>query len=142
MLEINISLLIHIANFLVLVLVLDVILYKPVRRILSQRNQEMDSLQEAIEDYNNKAIQNEQGIEEKMVQARRDGSREKEHFKNQGREEETKLLEQASSSAEGKITEARKEIQTDMAKVQKALEEDISCFSTDLAEKILGRSVQ
>ncbi len=41
MLEINNTLIIQIANFLVLLFLLNIILYKPIRKILGQRQEEM-----------------------------------------------------------------------------------------------------
>ena len=141
MLEINSTFFFQIGNFLLLLLLLNIILYRPIRRVLIQRDDELDSLQKAIEDYQNRSEQNEKDIEEGVILARKEGFSEKEKFKGEGMEQEKTLLQEANSSVEQKIGKAKSEIETKMSDVRKALEEQVAGFSTELAEKILGRSI-
>ncbi len=142
MLNINATLFIQIANFLVLLILLNFILYRPIRRILRQRDEEIDALQGSIRDYKRRVEGSEKGIEESQIQARKEGFAEKESLKGSGQEEERKILGDAGSSVEEKIGKAKKELEDNMEQVRKALEGEIANFSGELAEKILGRSVQ
>jgi len=142
MLEINSTVIVQIANFLILLLILNIILFRPVRRIMIQRDEEVDSLQKAIKDYQNRGEQNEKGIEESMIQARKEGFTEKEKSKGQGQEEEKAILQEANSEVEAKIGEAKSEMEMKIGDVRKALDDQLGGFSKELAEKILGRSVQ
>lgn len=135
------TLFIQIANFLFLLLLMNILLYRPIRRVLAQRNEEFSFLEEKIEDYQNRAQRNEKDIEEGTIQTRKEGYMEKEHFKDQGLQEGKGMLVEASSSVEEKIGKARKEIEVKMADVRKALGDEAAAFSKELAEKILGRSV-
>lgn len=142
MLEINATLLVQICNFLLLVFILNIILYRPIRRVIRRRHEETDALQSAIEQYQRKAEENEQGIEESRVAARREGFNEKERLKGEGQEEVKKVMQEASSSMEHKMGAARKEMDEKVKDVKGQLETEIGAFSRELAEKILGRSVQ
>jgi F-type H+-transporting ATPase subunit b len=142
MLNIDGTLILQIANFLVLLLILNLILFKPIRRILSQREQEMASRRKTIEDYQGRVAQREKEIDEGKVQARKEGFSTKEGLKNQGLEEEKRVLQEAGAAVEKKLDAAKKDIDAKLVAAREALEDQIAGFSKDLAQKILGRSVQ
>ncbi|HDZ23019.1 MAG TPA: hypothetical protein ENH70_00595 [Desulfobacteraceae bacterium] len=142
MLQIDQSLLIQIGNFLLLVILLNIFLYRPIRRIIAQRSEEMGSLEEAIREYQDKAEKNEKSIQENMVLARKEGFQVKESLKMEGLEKEKGILQKSSSTVEDKIRKARSEIDSRVSDVRKILDEQVAVFSKELAEKILGRSVQ
>ena len=141
MLEINATLFLQIITFLLLVFLLNITIYRPIRRVLAQREEETGSLQEMIDEFQHRSEENEKGIEEGLVQARKEGYAEKENSKGQGLEEEKGILQEANSRVEEKIGNARKEMDTKMADVRKALEGELVVFSNELAQKILGRSI-
>ena len=142
MLNIDGTLLLQIANFLVLLFILNLILFKPIRRILSQREEEMNSRQKTIDGYQDSAEQSEKDIEEGMIQARKEGYTEKETLKVQGLEEEKGILQEAGAGVEQKLAAAKKEIEAKVEAAREALEGQIGSFSDELAQKILGRSIQ
>jgi len=142
MLNIDGTLFLQIVNFLVLLFILNLILFRPIRRVLAQREEEMNSRQKTIDDFQGLAEKNEKGIEEGIVQARKEGYAEKEAFKSQGLEEEKEILQEAGAGVEQKLSVAKKEIETKIADAREALEDQIAGFSDELAQKILGRSIQ
>ena len=141
MLDINYTLVIQLCNFLLLLFLLNIFLYRPIRRILAQRNEEVNSLQKMIEDYQNSSEQNEKGIEENMIQARKEGFGEKENLRGQGQKEEQGILEEANAKVEEKMGKTKEEMDSKMAAVRKALQDQTAAFSMELAEKILGRTI-
>lgn len=141
MLNIDGTLILQIANFLVLLFILNLILFKPIRKILSQREEEMNSRRKTIDDYEGRAEKSEKDIEEGKVHARKEGYSAKEALKNQGLQEEKGILQEAGASVEQKLDAARKEIEAKVAAAKEALEGQIAGFSEELAQKILGRSI-
>ena len=135
------TLFIQIANFLVLLAVLNVILYRPIRRILKKRREEMDGFQKKIQDLEGKFASYAKKIREGTAEARREGLKEKDRLKKDGQEEEKQMLRDASSKGSAKIGEARKEMEERLKDVRLALEKEIALFSNELAEKVLGRSL-
>jgi len=88
MLNIDGTMFLQIANFLVLLFILNLILFRPIRKILAQREDEMNSRQKTIDDFQDQTEKNEKGIEEGIVQARKEGYAEKEALRSHGLEEE------------------------------------------------------
>jgi len=142
MMNIDGTLILQIANFLVLLVVLNIILYKPIRGILAKRDEEMASRQKMIDDYQGRVEDNEEAIESGMALARKEGYQEKESLKALGQDEEKGVLQEAGAAVERKLTAAKQEIEAKISAARETLESEISGFSNELAEKILGRSVQ
>lgn len=142
MLEINFTILLQIFTFLLLVFFLNIILFRPIRKVLTRRNEETNSLQTMIDELQNRSEENEKGIEQGMAQARKEGYVEKENFKGQGLKEEKGIIQVASTTVEEKIASARKEMEKKIAEARKGLEGEMTDFSNELAEKILGRTIQ
>jgi F-type H+-transporting ATPase subunit b len=140
--DINSSLWIQIVNFLILLILLNVLLFKPIRNILAKRNAAFESLSKAIDDFKNRLEASRIAIEKSMLLARKEGLAEKDALKNQGLKEENGILQQTSSVVEEKIGKARSDIELQMVEIRKRLEKDVPDFSIELAEKILGRSVK
>lgn len=141
MLSINYTLLIYMVNFLALIFILNAILYKPIRKMLDKRAKEISGSEEMIQDFLKKFDRSSDELQENMVGARKEGSEQREDLKKQGLEKEKELIQQAVASTGEKMTEAKKRIESDILSVRQALESEMSAFSKDLAEKVLGRSL-
>ena len=142
MLKIDYSLFIQIANFLLLLFLLNRILYRPIRRILAERAEQMSTFENTIADLQQKSARDADALEQNMKGARREGFDRKEGLRGEGLEEEKGMIQRASATAGERIDEAKAEIGRHVADVRKALEKDIGAFSQDLAEKILGRNIE
>jgi F-type H+-transporting ATPase subunit b len=142
MLDINSTVFIQIANFLFLLLLLNIILFRPIRGILKKRQEETQSLEGGIGDYRGRALEAEKGVEEGRIAARKEGFAHREALKAGAQKEEKAILQEAGASVETKLGAAKGEMEARMAEVRKALDEQIGGFSNELAEKILGRSIQ
>jgi len=141
MLNIDYTLIIQIANFLFLLFILNILLYKPIRQILSQRKEEMDSFVGMIGDFEDKSAQSKTALEENKAEATKQGLKEKETLKGEGSDQEKNLVKGATSEASEKLDQAREEIATSMVSARQNLEKELGLFSRELAQKILGRSV-
>jgi F-type H+-transporting ATPase subunit b len=135
------TLFLQLANFLFLLFILNIILYRPVRQILGKRKAEVDGLQLSVSELEGNANRFAGDLEEGMAKARKAGYQEKEGLKNQGLEEEKKLLKEAASASGERMGQARTEMEQKLLGARGTLEKELSVFSRELAEKILGRSI-
>lgn len=141
MLNIDYSLFIQIANFLFLLILLNIILYRPIRRILIRRKNEMSSMEEIAQALRSKADKYSEEFEENLSDMKKKGLKEKGDLKNQGIEEEKEMLRNTYSSVEEKIHKTRIDIQDRVSQVRQSLQTELETFSHELAEKILGRDI-
>ena len=131
----------QILNFLVLMWVMNLILYRPIRNMLARRQTEMEGLENSISDYHSQAAQNRLSMEEGAVQAREQGSKEKDSLRAQGAETERIILQETSHLVEEKLKVARKEAEMKLEYVREALQEQVAAFSREVAGRILGRKI-
>jgi len=131
---------IQIANFLVLLLVLNIVAYRPIRQVMNRRREEMDALEKNAESFQEKYEKDEEALHENIVTARRDGFTVKEEIKQQGLDKEKGMLQDAASKTEEQLGKARADIDQMLAGVRQTLQGEVDTFSQEVAEKILGRS--
>jgi len=141
MLSVDSSLFIQIVNFVVLLLVMNIIVYRPIRKILTERSHEMDSLENSIKGFGELSEKGARGLEEGRVKAIKEGYREKEKLKNLGRDQEQQIVGKASASADEKVGKALEGVDAKMSEVRESLAGQVDSLSSELAEKILGRKI-
>jgi F-type H+-transporting ATPase subunit b len=141
MLNIDYSLFIQMASFIFLVILLNIILYRPIRRILIMRKNEISSMEEVTRDLKHKADDYLKEYEDNLSDANKKGFKGKNDLKNRGIEEERETLRQTYSSVEERTRNARMDIQDRISHARQSLQKELESFSQDLAEKILGRNL-
>jgi F-type H+-transporting ATPase subunit b len=141
MIDIDISVLIQIANFLLLLFLLNIIVYRPIRGILNRRKEEMSAIEENAQDLRHKANKFSEELEDNMSEMRKEGLRKRENLKGEGIEQEKEILQDAYSSIQDKINRTRTEIHDKISEMRLSLQPELEGFSQELAEKILGRDI-
>lgn len=137
----DISLFVQIANFLIIIWVLNIILYRPIRKILIQRKEKITSLEQNIEKLNEDAAGKDEAFLSGIKDARARGLNEKEVLLKEGAEEEKKIIEQINQMAQANLKEVREKITKDAENVRASLYKEIDSFANAISEKILGRAV-
>jgi len=141
MLTIDYTLIIQLLNFLLLILLLNIIVFRPVRNMLNKRKEEMSSDTERAQEWGQKAEKYSAELQVNISDVRKNGISEKEALKSEGIEEEQKMLKDTYSMAEDKVNRARAELEEKRIKARDSLHKEIDGFSKDLAEKFLGRGI-
>ncbi len=137
----NISVLFQIANFLFLLWALNTILYKPIRKIIQQRNEKVDSFESTIDAYNRDIQEKDEALVNGQRAARSKGVKEKEALLLEAAEEEKKIIEDVNSRAQQELAGIREKIAQDIDAVRGTLQEKVDEFANDIGQKILGRAV-
>ncbi len=140
--DIDASLLWQIGNFLFLILALDFLLYKPIRGILQKRAQKMAQLSGDITANSEGAKAKEEELASLTAEARRRGLEVAEEMKSEGRAQERKIIEAATKEMEEAVARVRAEIAAEIGQVRDELKAQVQSFGQELAQKILGRSIQ
>lgn len=137
----DISLIVQIANFLIIIWVLNIVLYRPIRKILIERKEKITSLEQNVEKLNEDAAGKDEAFLVGIKDARTRGLKEKEVLLKEGAEEERKIIEQINQKAQANLAEVRDKIATDAQNVRASLNKEIDTFANAISEKILGRAV-
>lgn len=141
MIKIDYSLIIQMVNFLFLIWILNLLVFRPIRGILTQRSERFNNLAKDIESCRRDAEEKETAFAQGIKDARNRGVKEKEAFIAEAEAEEKKLMQEINAKAQANLAEIRGKIQKDAASVAAALEKEIDEFAKAIGQKILGRAV-
>ena len=137
----DISLFIQIANFLIIIWILNIILYKPIRKMLIQRKEKVSGLEENIETLSNEAKDKDDAFAAGIKEAKANGLNEKEALLQEAVDEEREIIEKINQKAQADLAEVRDKIAKDAESVRASLQQEIDTFADAIGEKILGRAV-
>ena len=141
MIKIDGSLIMQIINFLFLIWILNILLYRPIRGILKQRQERISGLETNIEtadkDVTDKEVSYAKGIKE----ARAKGMKEKEALIAAASEEEQAIIEKINQKGQQDLAEVREKVTKETESARAALGQEIDAFANMIGEKILGRAV-
>lgn len=140
--DIDSSLFWQIGNFLVLLVALNYLLYRPIRGILKQRAEKFAQLGSDITASEEGAKAKEAEMEAELVAARRQGAEIREEMKGEGHGAEREIVEAATAEMEAAVVKVRAEIEAEIAGARDDLKGQVQTFGRELAQKLLGRSLQ
>ena len=135
------SVLIQVVNLLLIIIILNHFLFRPIRGILQERKEKIEGFETDIGQISSQTEERGQDIESRLVDIRREGFDQKEIVKGQGLDDEKRIIGQANDQAEEAIRKIIEQIADEVGAAREALRADLEVFSRDLAQKVLGRSL-
>ncbi|MGD8541852.1 MAG: ATP synthase F0 subunit B [Desulfobacteraceae bacterium] len=141
MVSVDVSLFVQIVNFLVLIWVLNLVLYKPIRNILIQRKEKVLALQQGAATSLEEAKAQEAAFDQGIKAARAKGLKEKESFLQEAGEEEKRIVGEINAKAQAELSAVREKISKDAEAVRAALQGEIEEYAKAIGQKILGRAI-
>ena len=141
MIDINVSLFIQLANFLVLLIVLNIILFKPIRQIMQEREQGISAafsdaraaqerMQNLLDQYNTS-----------LAEAKQKATTTYNALYQQGLDAQRDLIAAERTTSTEMLDKARAEIATASAAARGDLRKEAERLSQDISAKLLGRAV-
>ena len=141
MIDIDWTLYAQIINFLLLVFLLNVVLFRPIRNALRERQAKVLAQEAEINLLTDQGRSLEDEILEELAAARRAGAGARETLKQEGAQAEATLLDDVKRQVELEWATVEKKIKADMAKARASLKTQTQSFAQLLATKILGREL-
>jgi len=141
MISIDGSIIIQIVNFIFLIWVLNIILYKPIRNVLLQRKERVADFEQSIEASRRDVEEKDEAFSLGIKEAKAKGLKEKESLLQVASEEERKIIEKINEKAQADIANVRVKITEDVESARKSLQQEVDTFADAIAQKILGRAV-
>jgi F-type H+-transporting ATPase subunit b len=141
MISLDHTILVQMANFIILVLVLNHLLYKPLLKILDERKEKIEgTLEEAermmeeaerkLDEYNNRIRQARQQAQQIVAEGRLKAA-----------EEQKRVLAEVRKEAEERLEKLQKELEAQKASAREVLRRQAEALSIRIAERVLGRSL-
>ncbi len=136
----DISLVYQMINFLVLLFVLNLVLYKPIRNVLLERKARVDGLEDGVEKASADLDSQKNSYKEGLKEARSKGLKEKEAFVEAASKEEKEIIDQINKKAQANFAQIKEQVASETEQARKALEGEVEAYAKAIGEKILGRA--
>ena len=140
MIDLDYTFFVQLVNFLVILTVLNLILFRPIRGIIKKRAEVMSEKLGAIESFTADAESKLENYKVALTGARVEAQQVRVALKTEGVETEAEVLAKAGAEAAEKVAAARKEIDGQKQAALKALQGKVSGYAKGVADKVLAKA--
>ena len=130
----------QLVNFLIILTVLNLILFRPIRGIIKKRAEVMSEKLGSIEAFTAQAESKLENYKASLSGARVEAQQLRVSLKAEGTEAEAAVLSKAGAEAAEKVAAARKEIDGQKQAALKALRNEVAGYAKNVAEKVLSKA--
>jgi F-type H+-transporting ATPase subunit b len=136
------TILIQAVNFLLLIAILNILLYKPILSIIEQRRKRFDDSEEEIKRLNATVDQKAAEYEHKLQTAKQDALGVKSDILKEAADQAKAIIEQKREKIPAMMTEFQQRVNQEVESARQVLNRQSQTISKEIAEKVLGRSIQ
>ncbi|HVO67422.1 MAG TPA: ATP synthase F0 subunit B [Syntrophales bacterium] len=141
MINIDYTIWIQMANFLALIFILNLLLYKPILGIIDKRKKQVQDTEEEIRRLNQMVEERMASYEEKLRLAKMEALEKKLEIIKEGAEQAKGFIEAAKGQIPGMMEKFHEEIGKEISEARRMLTDQSRGISIEITEKLLGRSL-
>lgn len=138
MIEINITAVIQLVNFLVTLVVLNYLLIRPVRNILRQRREKTEGLNREIESFVQEAKTHLNEYEAALAKARDEANTNRKAAKDEAEVAEKAILAQAAKEAQATLQGRQAALREESGNAYAALKAQIPAYAEAAVGRLIG----
>ena len=142
MINIDWTILVQFANFVVLMVVLNYLLYRPLRGIMNDRRAKIAAGYQKAQDMEDSIARKVEDYESKLQQAKLEGSEEAASMRNEALAQEAEIVGAARKDADRELAELKSSIAAEADKARVKLKKETQGLAAAIASKVLGRKVK
>ncbi len=142
MVNLDYTLFIQVINFLVLIYILNVLLYKPILRILDHRKERITKSEDEVKDLNLTIEKRMAQYEEKIQQAKLEAMAQRNEILQEGASAAKETIDAARNEIAGMIGQFQQKLNAEMEQARDILHNQSRSISLEIAGKVLGRNIQ
>jgi F-type H+-transporting ATPase subunit b len=139
--SLDLAFVIQVVNFLVLMVILNVFLFKPIRKVMADRRVQIDGSREraAVVD---KEVQEKMALyEARLRDVKAKAGAEREVLRKEAQQEESAILEKARKEAADSLASIKSRVAKETVDAKEFLKEQSRSLSLEICQKVLGRSL-
>lgn len=141
MINLDLAFVIQLVNFLVLVLVLNVLLYKPIRKVLADRAAQISGAKAKAAEVDQEVQGKVALYEARLREVKAKAGDERAAMIKEAQAEEAALVEKARIEATDTLSAIKNRVVKEAADAKELLREQSRALSLEICEKVLGRSL-
>ncbi len=142
MVSLDSTILIQMINFLILIFILNLLLYKPILGIMDKRKKRFQDTEDEIKSINLTIEERMAAYEEKVRLAKMDALNQKNDILKEGSDQAKTIIDAARGEIPGMMEEFHGKMNREVTDARRILTDQSRKISVDIAEKLLGRSIQ
>lgn len=135
------QILVSLLNLVILFLLIKKFLYKPVKKMLVDRQANIDKKYSDAEEARNKALEDQKSYEEKLSAAQMEADGVIQSAVDTAKAREKEIIADAKQKAEGIVNKAENDAKLAILKAEESIRREIIDVSTVLTEKVLEREI-
>jgi F-type H+-transporting ATPase subunit b len=139
LLDFNYTILIQFANFLILLILLNFFLFKPVLKALNRRKAYMESLSEKVQEENREATQTEKDYEETAKERKRPILDQREVTVREAQAASMKVIEEARRDLTSELDKMKERVKAESNAALQTLSGESDRLSQEVVARILRR---
>jgi F-type H+-transporting ATPase subunit b len=139
--ELDGTLVLQFVNFMILMVVLNALLFKPLRAALKARKETIEGSKAKVQDIDEQVQAQIARYDAQLQEARQQGGQERSALRKTGQEEEVRILGEANRSAAERLQTITAQIQDEANSARQALRGETEALAKEIAGKVLGRAV-
>ena len=136
MIDVDLTLFVQFANFVIALVMLNLLLIRPIRRILRQRRELFSGLAHDADDLAYHSGRLTRRYENAMRTARKEGSALCQAARSEAEEQRSAVLEAAGGDAEAFASSSREALDKDLANSRKSLQDEIPSLASAIIAKL------
>jgi F-type H+-transporting ATPase subunit b len=141
LIELNWTFFVQVINFLILMFILNKILYKPILKVLDERDERIVGGQEKAKQLIGESDTILSSYNEKLQVAKIDALGTKNSARKEAADKANVIIDEARTKAEGIISQVQQDMTQEIERVKKELEPEVGIMAATIAQQILGRKV-
>lgn len=142
MVSLDSTILIQMINFLILIFILNMLLYKPILGIMDKRKKRFQDTEDEIKSINLTIEERMAAYEEKVRLAKMDALNQKNDILKEGSDQAKTIIDAARGEIPAMMEEFHGKMNREVTDARRILTDQSRKISVDIAEKLLGRSIQ
>jgi len=128
-------------NFIILLIILNKLLYRPLKKIIDERRETITSSHAAAKDLEADIDEKMQRYQQQLSDAKIQANEERNKIKKAASEEEARILSEAHEKATARLHTIKSQVANEAGEASKTLKSEVKSLAGQIATKILGREL-
>ncbi|MFO7605344.1 MAG: ATP synthase F0 subunit B [Desulfurivibrionaceae bacterium] len=141
MITIDLTMPIQIINVLILIVIMNIVLYRPIRTILAEREKRVSGLEKDVEEFNKNARLRLEEFDAKLNDARSRAKAELDQARGEAQAAGAEKVAGIRKEVDTRKAESLAQIQEQIGKAGEELKVQVEGFASEMAAKVLGRAL-
>lgn len=125
-------------NFLALIFILNILLYKPILKIFAERENTVKGSLDAAREMDRRKEEGIERMNRELAASRGKAKETFESLRTEGLAMQSTFLSEAEENSAAMIQKAREELKGEVARAREALRSDVERFSEEIVRKLVG----